>query len=243
MAFLEIKGISKHFGGLLANSDISFSIEQGKIVGLIGPNGAGKTTLYNCITGFLCPDSGTILFQGNNITGLPPYKISELGMGRTFQVVKTFQTMTVFENIIVGALSKHLHLTNAVRDAEEILEFTELTDKRSFIGSSLTVADRKRVELARALATGPKLLLLDEVMAGLNPTEIVMATNLIRKIRDTGVTILLVEHIMEVVMPLSEWVYVLDKGELIAEGIPKDVCCNKQVIKAYLGEQWDVENK
>jgi branched-chain amino acid transport system ATP-binding protein len=151
--------------------------------------------------------------------------------------------MTVFENIIVGALSKHLHLTNAVRDAEEILEFTELTDKRSFIGSSLTVADRKRVELARALATGPKLLLLDEVMAGLNPTEIVMATNLIRKIRDTGVTILLVEHIMEVVMPLSEWVYVLDKGELIAEGIPKDVCCNKQVIKAYLGEQWDVENK
>lgn len=239
MALLEVKGISKRFGGLLANANVSFSVDEGKIVGLIGPNGAGKTTLFNCLTGFLSPDEGTVLFQGNSISGLPPYKISELGIARTFQVVKTFQTMTVFENIIVGALNRHSILADAVREAEEILEFTELVEKRSFLGSALTVGDRKRLELARALATHPKLLLLDEVMAGLNSTEIALATNLVRKIRESGLTVLLVEHIMEVVMPLSEWVYVLDKGALIAEGTPVDICRNKRVIKAYLGDQWN----
>ncbi|MDP2856558.1 MAG: ABC transporter ATP-binding protein [Bacillota bacterium] len=239
MSLLEAKKITKRFEGLLANDDVTFAIDKGEIVGLIGPNGAGKTTLFNCLTGFRKPDAGMVMFSGNNITGFAPERIASMGLVRTFQITKTFTSMTVLDNVMVGALMRHADVKDALEVAREAIAFTRLGGREGILGSSLTMADRKRVEVARALATGPSLLMLDEAMAGLNPTEVTDAVELVRRIRDRGITVMLVEHIMEVIMPLSSRVLVMDNGALIAEGRPEEIASDPKVIRAYLGENWD----
>ena len=235
MAILEGKHITKHFGGLVANRDVSFSCEEGQIVGLIGPNGAGKTTLFNCLTGTYAADEGTVVFNGKNINGMTPQQILKEGIARTFQITKTFSTMTVLENVMVGAFFIHSNVNKARDAAMEVLDFTKLTDKANVRGSDLTVADRKRLEIARALATQPKMLMLDEAMAGLNQTEVQQAVEMVRQIRDRGISIMIVEHIMEVVLPLSDWILVMDQGQLIMEGTSDQVVNDERVIAAYLG--------
>lgn len=239
MAFLEIKNMTKRFGGLVANKDISFDLDQGVIVSLIGPNGAGKTTLFNCLTGFLQAEEGEARFKGESIFGKTPQQILSAGIARTFQITKTFRNMTVWDNVMVGALFRHQRVKDALKTTAEVIEFAGMNGKEAMLGSALTVADRKRVEVARALATEPTLIMLDEAMAGLNRTEVLDATEFVRKIRKKGITVLLVEHIMEVVMPLSDWILVMDQGALIAQGKPQDIVQNERVIKAYLGENWD----
>ena len=235
MAILEGKHITKRFGGLVANRDVSFSCEEGQIVGLIGPNGAGKTTLFNCLTGTYAADEGTVVFNGKNINGMTPQQILKEGIARTFQITKTFSTMTVLENVMVGAFFIHSNVNKARDAAMEVLDFTKLTDKANVRGSDLTVADRKRLEIARALATQPKMLMLDEAMAGLNQTEVQQAVEMVRQIRDRGISIMIVEHIMEVVLPLSDWILVMDQGQLIMEGTSDQVVNDERVIAAYLG--------
>lgn len=235
MAILEGKHITKRFGGLVANRDVSFSCEEGQIVGLIGPNGAGKTTLFNCLTGTYAADEGTVVFNGKNINGMTPQQILKEGIARTFQITKTFSTMTVLENVMVGAFFIHSNVNKARDAAMEVLDFTKLTDKANTRGSDLTVADRKRLEIARALATQPKMLMLDEAMAGLNQTEVQQAVEMVRQIRDRGISIMIVEHIMEVVLPLSDWILVMDQGQLIMEGTSDQVVNDERVIAAYLG--------
>lgn len=236
---LEVEGLSKRFGGLLANQDVTFAIYPGEVVGLIGPNGAGKTTLFNCITGFYRPDGGRVRFEGVDITGWPPDKICRAGIARTFQVVRVFRGLTAFENVMVGALLRNPNPRRAAEVARDILDLTGLSAQADELVDGLPIALKKRVEMARSLATGPKLLLLDEVMAGLNPKERQAAVELVRRIRtELGVTVLMVEHVMEVVMPLSDRVIVLDFGVKIAEGRPQEVINNPEVIKAYLGERY-----
>ena len=235
MAILEGKHITKRFGGLVATRDVSFSCEEGQIVGLIGPNGAGKTTLFNCLTGTYAADEGTVVFNGKNINGMTPQQILKEGIARTFQITKTFSTMTVLENVMVGAFFIHSNVNKARDAAMEVLDFTKLTDKANVRGSDLTVADRKRLEIARALATQPKMLMLDEAMAGLNQTEVQQAVEMVRQIRDRGISIMIVEHIMEVVLPLSDWILVMDQGQLIMEGTSDQVVNDERVIAAYLG--------
>jgi branched-chain amino acid transport system ATP-binding protein len=237
---LEARDLSISFGGLRAVEDVSLDAPAGKIVALIGPNGAGKTTCFNLLSGFLKPDRGTVTYLGRAITGLPPHEICRLGVTRTFQIVQPFGAQTVRENIAVGA---HLR----VRSRREALERADAVARRIGLGTeldklalSLTIAGRKRLELARALATGPKLLLLDEVLAGLNPQEITEVIPVIRGIRDgaggePGVTILMIEHVMQAVMHLADQVYVLSNGRLIARGAPVEVTNNPVVIEAYLG--------
>ena len=232
---LVVENITKHFGGVAANEDISFSMDEGKIYGLIGPNGAGKTTLFNCLTGALKADRGTVQFKGKNINGMSPQRILREGIARTFQITKTFHTMSVLENVMVGAFFNYPRVEDARKKALEIIKFCDLEDKVDFLGDQLTVANRKRVEIARALATEPKLLMLDEAMAGLNPSEIQEATQLVRSIRDRGITILLIEHIMEVVLPLSDWIIVMDQGKLLTQGVREEVVNDQRVISAYLG--------
>ncbi len=232
---LDVKGISKSFGGLKAVDSVTMKVEEGALVSLIGPNGAGKTTFFALITGFHRPDAGTVHFRGQDITGWKPSDIARAGMVRTFQIVQPFAGQTVLENIAVGAHLHHASRRDALDHAREVTEKVGLGDRLDQDAASLTVAGRKRLEVARALATDPKLVLFDEVLAGLNPSEIRDVIPVIRAIRDSGVTILLIEHVMQVVMSLSEYTFVLNQGRLIAEGKPQDVANNQAVIEAYLG--------
>ncbi len=232
---LEVRDISKAFGGLKAVDHASLDVRQGEIVGLIGPNGAGKTTLFATIAGFHRPDAGTVAFDGKAITGLAPHRICAAGMVRTFQITQPFAGISVRENIMVGAYFRTADRRLAAREAEAVAAMVGMADQLDRRGADLTVAGRKRLELARALATAPRLLLLDEVMAGLNPTEIVEIVGVIEDIRASGVTILLIEHVMQAVTSLAERVYVLNQGRMIAEGTPAAIAENPQVVEAYLG--------
>jgi branched-chain amino acid transport system ATP-binding protein len=232
---LEVSGLDKHFGGLHAVKSLSFAVGEGEIVGLIGPNGAGKTTVFGLLSGFVRPDAGRVTFRGRSITGLPPHRINALGLARTFQIVRPFPHLTVLRNVTVGALGRHADPREAARRALAILEEVGLAAKRDQPAGSLTLAERKRLELARALATEPTLLLLDEVMAGLNATETERIVDLVGAINRRGVTVLLIEHVMRAVMSLSQRIVVLDYGELIAEGRPEAVASDPRVIEAYLG--------
>jgi len=237
MLLLKVDQLTKKFGGLIAVKDLSFQIREGEIVGLIGPNGAGKTTVFNLLSGLLDPSHGRIFLSGEDITPLRPYRKSLLGIGRTFQIVRPFDGMTVLENVMVPTLARHRDPLEARQLAMTVIRDVGLEEEATSNPQNLTYARRKRLEVARALATSPKLLLLDEVLAGLNSMEVAEALPLIRRIRDKGVTIFMVEHIMAALMSVSERVLVLDQGELIAEGAPLEVTTNPSVIKAYLGEE------
>ena len=238
MALLTVENVTKKFSGLTAVNAVNLTVDEGQIVGVIGPNGAGKTTLFNCIAGALAPTSGSIRFAGHEIAGKKPYEICQLGITRTFQVVKPFASKTVLYNTMVGAFATTNHLQEAEDKAIQVLEFLGLHKKKEVFAKSLTLPERKRLELARALATEPKLLLLDEVMAGLRPGEVTEMLPTIRKINQAGVTIVIVEHIMQAIMNLSEKIYVINFGKKIAEGEPLSVVADKEVIKAYLGEEY-----
>ncbi len=232
---LEVRGLSKSFGGLKAVDDASLDVRVGEIVALIGPNGAGKTTLFASIAGFHKPDSGKATFEGKDITSLAPHRICAAGMVRTFQITQPFAKITVRENIMVGAYFRTADRSEASHRAEAVAAQVGMAGQLDQLGSDLPIAGRKRLELARTLATGPKLLLLDEVMAGLNPTEIAEIVDIIKSIRLSGVTILLIEHVMQAVTLLAERVYVLNQGRMIAEGTPAEIAENAQVVEAYLG--------
>jgi len=237
-AILDVRAVTMRFGGLSAVKALTMSVPRGALYGLIGPNGAGKTTLFNCITGYMHPDAGRIGFDGHDITHLRPERICYAGVARTWQVVRAFGRMTALENIVCGALQRTNRIAEARARARELLEFTGLHGRGDMPAATLTLADKKRLEIARALATRPKLLLLDEAMSGLTPTETAAAVTLVRRIHeDMAVTICVVEHVMEVVMPLSHRVVVLDYGVKIADGAPDMVVRDEQVIRAYLGER------
>ncbi|WP_404980672.1 ABC transporter ATP-binding protein [Carboxydichorda subterranea] len=234
---LRLKGLSVAFGGLLALRDVSFDVYPGEIVGLIGPNGAGKTTLFHAVSGYLWPRSGEVWFDGHRVTGRPPYLLARMGIARTFQIVRPFPQLSVLENVMVGAFLAEGRRAGARRAALEILEWTGLADRAYAAARELTLAGRKRLEIARALALRPRLLLLDEVVAGLNPSEADATVRLILAIRERGITIVAVEHIMRVIMQISDRIVVLHHGEKIAEGPPGEVASNPLVVEAYLGTQ------
>jgi branched-chain amino acid transport system ATP-binding protein len=238
---LEVRGISKSFRGLKAVSEASFAVPQGAIVALIGPNGAGKTTCFNMIAGVFRPDSGSIVFDGRNIEGKRPDQVCVAGIGRTFQIVKPFAGLTVLENVMVGAFLKEKRVASAREFSVSVLKKLNLDEKRDLPASSLTLPDRKRLEVARALATRPRLLLLDEVMAGLRPTECDLIVEVFRELnRAEGLTILLIEHVMRAVMALAQQIVVLHHGEIIARGAPADVVRDPAVLECYLGEETEV---
>jgi branched-chain amino acid transport system ATP-binding protein len=234
---LETRGVTQRFSGLVANSDVSISVGRGEIVGLIGPNGAGKSTLFNLIAGVMAPTQGAILFDGADVTRLPAAERCRRGIGRTFQVVKSFETMTVVDNVIVGALVRSPTMREARRKAHEVLEFCGLGARAEVLASELVPSEKRRLEVARALATGPKLLLLDEVLTGLTPVEAQTGVELVRRVRETGVTVLMVEHVMEIVMPLVDRAIVLDLGKVLVEGRPAEIVRDPKVISAYLGDR------
>jgi branched-chain amino acid transport system ATP-binding protein len=238
MNVLECADITKHFGALVALERVSFSLGEGEILGMIGPNGAGKTTLFNCIIGVHRPSSGGVLFYGKDVTGLRPHKICRLGLAKTSQIMEPFRAMTVFENVMVGALhGGQMSMSEARRTTQEVIDFLGLADQQHKASSSISVPARRRLELARALATKAKVLLLDENMAGLNPYEIDEALELLRQIRQSGKSLIVVEHIMRAVMGISDRIIVLNYGAKIAEGSPAEVVGNEQVIEAYFGRK------
>jgi branched-chain amino acid transport system ATP-binding protein len=235
---LQVEGVSKRFGGLQALTRVTFDLPEGQILGLIGPNGAGKTTLFNVINGVYAPNEGRVTFRGKDITGMKPYFLARRGLARSHQIVRPLNELSVRENVMVGSCfgREHLGLGAASHTAEEVLEYIHLADRANQLASSLNIAEKKRLELARALASRPYLLLLDEVLAGLNRTEIVTMVDTIRRIRQQGVTIIMIEHVMHAVMNVSDRIIVLDYGQQIAEGTPEEVARNQKVIEAYLGD-------
>lgn len=234
---LETRGVWQRFGGLIANSDVSISVGAGEIVGLIGPNGAGKSTLFNLIAGVLPPTQGSIWFNGEDVTRMSAAERCQRGIARTFQVVKSFETMTVIDNVIVGALIRTTVMRDARRKAHEVLEFCGLAGRANVLASQLIPSEKRRLEVARALATEPKLLLLDECLTGLTPIEAQGGVELVRRVRTTGVTVLMVEHVMEIVMPLVDRAIVLNLGKVLVEGKPLEVVRHPEVISAYLGDR------
>lgn len=236
MAFLEVRNISRFFGGLAAIKNVSFELREGEILGLIGPNGAGKTTIFNVVNGFYQPSRGDLFFKSEKISGLKPHQICERGIARTFQVVKPLQRMSVLDNVVASAFLRARDKAEAVRISDEVLEFTGLSNDRDVISKGLPLGKRKRLEIARALATQPAVLLLDESFAGLNPAELDSSIAIIRKIRERGITIMIIEHHMKVIMAISDRIVVLNYGEKIAEGSPLDIRNNPLVVEAYLGE-------
>jgi len=236
---LRTRKVTKYFGGLAAVKEVDLEVRRGEIFGLIGPNGAGKTTLFNLISGVYRPDSGTIEFQGRGFPRIRrPHQVCQLGIGRTFQVVKPFGNLTVLENVMIGVFSKIRSAEQARKEASEVLDWMGMGEKKRMLAKSLTLPDRKRLEFARALATKPDLLLLDEVMAGLTPPEVDETLALIRKIREGGITLFVVEHVMHAIMSLSDRIAILHHGEKIMEGTPQKVARDERVIKAYLGEEY-----
>jgi branched-chain amino acid transport system ATP-binding protein len=237
MSFFHTQDLTKRFGGLIAVNDVSFEVQEGEIFGLIGPNGSGKTTVFNLINGYYPISAGSIFFQGHRLNGLPTWKICKSGIGRTFQVVKPLRRMTVLENIVTSAFNHAKSQSEAIDKAMEVMEFCGLTQKKDHSAKGLTLGDRKRLEIARALATGPQLLLLDETMAGLTPQEQADGVELIRKVRNSGITIIIVEHIMQVIMSLCDRVLCISYGLKLAQGSPSEVASNPDVIEAYLGKE------
>ena len=242
MQILEGERVTKYFGGLAAVSNVDFNVEQGEVFGLIGPNGAGKTTLFNLISAALVPKPGIIKYKGKNITGKKPHQICRMGIARTFQTVKVFANMPVLENVRLGSFfgtSTGMSSVEATKGAMDFLEFVGMSELSGTPAKDLTLANHKRLEVARALATKPELLLLDELMAGLNATEVAEAMELVTRIRDKGITIIMVEHVMKAIMGVCDRIMVLHHGEKIAEGKPQEIANNKKVIEVYLGEQTD----
>ena len=238
MAILETRNVTKRFGGLVAVNSVDMVVEEGQIFGLIGPNGAGKTTLFNLVAGYYKPNTGQIRFQEHDITGFKPYDICKLGIGRTFQTTKPFMDSSVTDNIIAGALLNDSSVSRARKIANDIIDFLELRRLANSFGHELTVPDRKRLEVARALATGAKLLLLDEPMVGLTPTEKTHTMNLLRRINEQGTTMIIVEHDMRAVMSLCSYILILDRGRNLVEGTPEQVTKEPKAIAAYLGEEY-----
>jgi branched-chain amino acid transport system ATP-binding protein len=238
MKILELQKVRKYFGGIKAVESFSLDVGEGDIVGLIGPNGAGKSTLFNCVAGVFPPTAGDILFLGEKINGQKPWDLCHKGLARTFQIVKPFASRSVLYNVMVGAFATTDKRSEAEKRAREVLQHLHMDDKKDQRAGNLTIADRKRLEIARALATRPKMLLLDEVMAGLRPTEVDEMVAIIKRLREGGMTIFVIEHIMRAIMALSDRIAVLHFGTKIAEGSPQEIARDERVIKAYLGEDY-----